>query len=132
MAYSAVVSPRKARRLPAEMPRKPRGGLPRQPPGGAAGGPGAVEDGGPGPPAGRAGPEWTEERQDRDWTVRAMPGSATVKSYRCPGCDQEITPGTAHLVVWPAGAPGAEERRHWHSGCWSRGLRPSGRRPGRR
>jgi hypothetical protein len=63
---------------------------------------------------------------DGDWVVRQVPGAAAAKTYRCPGCDQELLPGTAHLVVWPAHAPGPEERRHWHNACWQR--RP--RRPG--
>jgi hypothetical protein len=47
------------------------------------------------------------------------------KPYLCPGCNQEITPGTAHLVVVPRDAP--DQRRHWHTPCWQ--LRDR-RRPG--
>ena len=80
----------------------------------------------------RLGPERIETGPDGDWVVRAMPGEATVKTYRCPGCDQEIQPGTAHLVVWPAYTPGLAERRHWHRPCWDRRLRRHARgRPGR-
>ena len=25
-----------------------------------------------------------------------------LKTYRCPGCDQEIRPATPHVVSWPA------------------------------
>ena len=57
-----------------------------------------------------------------------VPGAAATKMYRCPGCDQEILPGTAHIVAWPAQTPGPAERRHWHNACWQR--RP--RRPGPR
>jgi len=108
-----AVSPRKARRLPAGIPRKPRGGIPRGRPG---------EGEAEGPPL-RLGPERTESAPDGDWTVRMVPGAASTKSYRCPGCDQEITPGTAHLVAWPAHTPGPAERRHWHSPCWRLRLR---------
>ena len=52
-----------------------------------------------------------------------QPYQAT-KTYRCPGCDHEIRPGTGHEVVIPSGAP--ELRRHWHSACWHRAAR---RRP---
>jgi hypothetical protein len=51
--------------------------------------------------------------------------------YRCPGCDHEIRPGVAHLVVWPANETGTiEDRRHWHHGCWSARARrhPTSRR----
>jgi hypothetical protein len=67
-----------------------------------------------------------QEWPDGDWVVRQVPGAAAAKTYRCPGCDQEIRPGKAHVVVWPADTPGPDERRHWHNSCWQR--RP--RRPG--
>lgn len=57
--------------------------------------------------------------------VQAMSADAANKDYLCPGCNQQIRPGTAHLVVWPrlasfgAGAA-VEERRHWHTACWKR------------
>jgi hypothetical protein len=50
-----------------------------------------------------------------------MAGAAAQKAYRCPGCDQEIYPGVAHVVVWPEHA-GADNRRHWHTVCWERRL----------
>jgi len=119
------VSPRRAGRLPGDVPRRPRraGRAPAggQKTGGNAGQPGD-EDGAPV----RLGPPQTQQWPDGDWVVRQVPGAATVKVYRCPGCDQEIRPGTAHLVVWPAETPGLAERRHWHNACWQR--RP--RRPG--
>ena len=115
-----AVSPRKARRLPAALPRKPRGGVARA----RAGGPAA--DGGQDPPALQLGPERAESAPDGDWVVRQVPGAAATKSYRCPGCDQEIYPGTAHVVVWPNHA-GVASRRHWHTVCWQRRLQ---RRPG--
>ncbi|WP_233495723.1 hypothetical protein [Geodermatophilus sp. TF02-6] len=67
--------------------------------------------------------------------VRPLPGSATGKTYRCPGCDHEIRPGTPHLVTWPAytrasdlepwdTGSAADLRRHWHTACWrARGRR---------
>jgi hypothetical protein len=63
------------------------------------------------------GPQRIEEGPDGDWIVR--PAAGADKAYRCPGCDQEIRPGTAHVVVWPADERGdLTDRRHWHSGCW--------------
>ena len=57
--------------------------------------------------------------QDGDWLVRTIPGAAASKTYRCPGCAQEIRPGVAHLVAWPADGRGdASDRRHWHTPCW--------------
>jgi hypothetical protein len=56
-----------------------------------------------------------------DYEVRPVAGSRAVKTYRCPGCDHEIRSGTPHLVVWPAdlGENAVDERRHWHSPCWT-------------
>jgi hypothetical protein len=90
----------------------------------------------PGSP-GRAGggpagprPEQVEEATDGDWVVRSVMGAAaTTKTYRCPGCDQEIRVGTPHVVTWPAyarasdlepwdTASAADLRRHWHTTCW--------------
>jgi hypothetical protein len=48
-----------------------------------------------------------------------------LKLYRCPGCDLEILPRTAHVVAWPEGA--AELRRHWHRACWRRHAAELGR-----
>nr|WP_245541547.1 ATP/GTP-binding protein [Smaragdicoccus niigatensis] len=63
-----------------------------------------------------------------DYLVRDIPGGRAVKAYRCPGCDHEIRPGTAHVVVWRNdGFHGADDRRHWHTGCWNSRMtrRPS-------
>jgi hypothetical protein len=84
------------------------------------------------PPAGQfqGGPvQPIEEAQDGDWVVRRITGLATDKTYRCPGCDQEIRPGTPHVVTWPAYArdsdldpwdteSATDWRRHWHTACW--------------
>jgi hypothetical protein len=53
-----------------------------------------------------------------DYEVRPIAAARAVKTYRCPGCDHEIRPGTAHLVVVPADR-GADDRRHWHTPCWT-------------
>ena len=71
-------------------------------------------------------------------TVRRVQPYEATKPYRCPGCDQEIVPGTPHLVAWPAdgarmpGGLALDERRHWHTACWDRRLRraPGARRRG--
>lgn len=58
--------------------------------------------------------------------LRPIYGDAARKPYRCPGCNQDIPPGTAHVVVVPLTDPG--QRRHWHRACWEHRHR---RRPGR-
>jgi hypothetical protein len=72
----------------------------------------------PGAGSGRAG-ESVEEWPDGDWQVRRVVGSDPGRTYRCPGCDQEIRGDLGHLVAWPVGAfGGPDDRRHWHTPCW--------------
>lgn len=52
------------------------------------------------------------------WQVRSVSPANALKEYRCPGCNQEIRPATAHVVAWRAGEE--ELRRHWHRPCWER------------
>jgi hypothetical protein len=67
----------------------------------------------------RRGVEAVQSWRDGEWQVRGIAGSGATKTYRCPGCDQEIRPGMAHVVAWPADGRGdLTDRRHWHSGCW--------------
>ena len=64
----------------------------------------------------------------RDWAVRAVPGQAAQKVYRCPGCAQEIRSGVPHIVAWPREdfSQSLQDRRHWHTPCWNaRGKRRS-------
>jgi hypothetical protein len=42
-----------------------------------------------------------------EYVVAAIAGSRAVKVYRCPGCDQEIRAGIAHVVVWRADSGGS-------------------------
>ena len=63
-----------------------------------------------------------EDADDGSWVVQRVRGSD--RPYRCPGCDQLVPPGTAHVVAWRAdGLFGAEaalgDRRHWHGACWA-------------
>ncbi|WP_328309566.1 hypothetical protein [Actinomycetospora sp. NBC_00405] len=79
----------------------------------------------PAPPPLRGG--WV--REEDGWRVRSISGTAATKTYRCPGCHQEIVPGTPHVVAWPADEVEDDdnvERRHWHTGCWRRGRGRSG------
>ena len=63
--------------------------------------------------------EAVQEWHDGDWLVRTIPGGAATKTYRCPGCSQEIGPGVPHVVAWPADWRGdPADRRHWHTPCW--------------
>ena len=65
-----------------------------------------------------------EMYQGEDYVVRRVTGSAATKPYRCPGCQQVIRPATPHVVAWPVHGSmfvdtGLDERRHWHTACWS-------------
>lgn len=66
----------------------------------------------------RHGLESTESWRGEDWAVRHISGAAAVKSYRCPGCDQQIPPGVPHVVTWALHTDG-DDRRHWHKACWN-------------
>jgi hypothetical protein len=67
----------------------------------------------------RRGVHAVQEWSDGDWQVRSIPGGAAGKTYRCPGCQQEVAPGVAHVVAWPADGRGdSGDRRHWHTACW--------------
>ncbi len=86
-----------------------------------------------GEPSTPGGHGWarSETGADGEWLVRTISGAATTKTYRCPGCDHEIRPGTPHVVAWPAADYGSvEDRRHWHQSCWNARARrgPSSRR----
>ncbi|HET7660277.1 MAG TPA: hypothetical protein VFK66_07795 [Oryzihumus sp.] len=66
------------------------------------------------------GMERRESFGGEDWFVRRVSGAGSTKVYRCPGCQQELAPGIPHVVVWPAdGLGGVDQRRHWHTPCWS-------------
>jgi hypothetical protein len=71
-------------------------------------------------------PRGRDEDPDAGFEVRLIHPFQARKTYRCPGCQQEIPPGLGHLVVVPRQAP--ERRRHWHRACWEQRSR---RRPGR-
>lgn len=64
-------------------------------------------------------------RRDGAWVVQAVGAGRSVKEYTCPGCQQRVLAGSAHVVVWPhqprvGTASAVEDRRHWHTACWSR------------
>jgi hypothetical protein len=67
-------------------------------------------------------PEWAHVDGYRVQQVAGEKG----KTYRCPGCNQEIHPGVAHMVVMPD--DDLAGRRHWHSPCWKQELRRLGHR----
>jgi hypothetical protein len=63
----------------------------------------------------------SESGPDGDWVVRLVTASGAVKTYRCPGCDQEIRPAMPHGVAWQV--DDADNRRHWHRPCFDNRLR---------
>ena len=69
--------------------------------------------------------ELVGDHEGSDVQLRRISPSQARKPYLCPGCQQEIPTGTAHLVVVPREAP--DLRRHWHTPCWQLRHR---RRPG--
>jgi hypothetical protein len=76
----------------------------------------------------RRGVQSVQQHADGEWMVRGIPGGAGAKTYRCPGCDQEIRPGIGHVVAWPVQGWGdLSDRRHWHTACWQARDRRRGR-----
>jgi hypothetical protein len=53
--------------------------------------------------------------------LRRIQPFAANKEYICPGCNQEIRSGVAHIVIVPLNA--TDLRRHWHSPCYERAQR---------
>jgi hypothetical protein len=70
-----------------------------------------------------------DDSTDGGVDVQPVQPYQATKTYRCPGCDHDISVGTGHVVVVPRRAP--DERRHWHRACWERAAR-GGRGPVRR
>ncbi|MGI8665385.1 MAG: hypothetical protein ACR2N4_05065 [Jatrophihabitans sp.] len=76
------------------------------------------------PVTGGAGFEGSEDWRGEEYRVRQVSGAGSAGQYRCPGCDQLLAAGIAHVVAWPAHDLAATNRRHWHTGCWqARGRR---------
>jgi hypothetical protein len=61
-------------------------------------------------------PAWAQV----DGAIVRMVSGEQGKTYRCPGCQQEIRAATPHLVV--VERDDVEGRRHWHTACWRREL----------
>jgi hypothetical protein len=72
-----------------------------------------------GPPPDAAAPSWAEISGHQ---VRRV---VAAKAYVCPGCEHAVRIGVRHLVVVPSDDP--DSRRHWHTECWRRELRRTGR-----
>jgi hypothetical protein len=64
--------------------------------------------------------QFPDDDRDDELEVRRVQPYQATKTYRCPGCDHPIPPGTGHLVVVPADVG---DRRHWHRACWARAGR---------
>ena len=69
----------------------------------------------------------TVPKRDGIWNVQPLAPTSAQKTYLCPGCGQDIGPGTGHVVTWRADGLFGEEydlaaRRHWHDHCWK--IRP--------
>ena len=73
-------------------------------------------------PGGRGLGEQVHWWRGLEFRVRSVSGSTPsgpAGSYRCPGCDQLLAAGIAHVVAWAADDLDASDRRHWHAGCWT-------------
>lgn len=69
--------------------------------------------------------ETSAQKSDGRYVTRSLTADRATKSYTCPGCNQTIAAGVAHVVAWPSTPPvnatsAVEYRRHWHKACWAR------------
>lgn len=67
----------------------------------------------------------TDQKADGGWLVQTMSAGQAVKDYLCPGCNQRVQAGLAHVVAWPqspaiGSTSAVADRRHWHTACWAR------------
>ena len=65
------------------------------------------------------------DKRDGQWFVRPITGRDVGQDLHLPGMPAAITPATPHMVVWPVEkalltADAIDERRHWHTACWTR------------
>ena len=60
-----------------------------------------------------------EVKRGVEYQVQSTSGSHADagKSWSCPMCIVEISPGTIHTVAWDVHR-GIETRRHFHQHCW--------------
>ena len=61
-------------------------------------------------------------RREGEYIVQPVSGAQAAKTYVCPGCNQNIVAGVAHVVAW-SDIEGPQGRRHWHTPCWNRAGR---------
>jgi hypothetical protein len=64
-----------------------------------------------------------ESKRGDVYIVQPISASGAKKDYRCPGCNLDVTEGTAHVVAWREESimgpnQAVADRRHWHSHCW--------------
>jgi len=52
--------------------------------------------------------------------IRHVQPYQAIKEYTCPFCNATIQKGLGHKVVVPVSQ--ADDRRHFHSGCWNKYL----------
>jgi hypothetical protein len=70
-----------------------------------------------------AGWRRTEVKRDGLWHVQPISAAQAAKTYLCPGCRLDVSPGVAHIVTWrgdgvTGDAADLAARRHWHLHCW--------------
>ena len=69
-----------------------------------------------------------EDFGGEDYVVRRITGSASRKTYTCPGCRGPIRPATPHVVAWPVLADAPSRATRPGSTSAGTGTRRAGRR----
>lgn len=70
-----------------------------------------------------AGMRRYHDASDGGWIVQEVRPNDSGRVYTCPGCRQDVSAASAHIVAWlddgPFGTTGVENRRHWHKACFA-------------
>lgn len=77
----------------------------------------------PARPLGESHQVSTRQVRGETFLFRPVSAARAQKRYTCPGCNQPVQPGTAHVLAWPrvpevGVESGMSQRRHWHTHCW--------------
>ena len=100
---------------PVRCPVSPRRNRPK----GGADRPAGSAERATGPAATAAGSARRAGRARSGRCAQVAGASAAGKTYRCPGCDQEIPLRGAACGGLAASTRGVDDRRHWHKACWN-------------
>jgi hypothetical protein len=54
------------------------------------------------------------------WTAQRYKGGEDGADYTCPRCSRPVPKRSEHVVAW---FEESDDRRHWHTGCWTSAVK---------